>query len=564
MLLHQYIKNISRLLIFIVLALLIFLLGRNLNPFSDKMFNFHDMTQLARISEFTYNIKNLQIPPRMAPHFSFNFGYPVFNFYAPFSYWITSLINLLGFDVIASLKLSFLLALSLSFIFMFKFLRLFFSFISSVLGAVLYVTVPYFAVEIFVRGNLAETWFISLMPLVLYLLYKNSRSNSVVLFISSSVAISFVLTVHNALSPLFLITIFIYILLAGKIKKNIFTLVTGLLISSYFLIPFLAELPLTYAKEIAKQTIFSDHFLCWSQLWFSPWGYGGSVPGCINDGMSFMLGKIQIILASAGLLIFLHNLVILKKRISNFKIIIFVLILGLGSVFLTTYSSSFVWEWFSPYISVIQFPWRFLVFAMFGIAFFAAYGLRSKTLFSGLLALIFIFGAIFINSKYFTGIDSNKAAVKIKYLGNSYITDMAAYSIPEYLPRTANYSEWRKFYLSKDVASTKYFIQPNDNKSVEITKDNGFIKEAKTNSGDIRLNIHYFPYWKILINDTPYIPRKFDLLGRPFIKMNSGQKTILVKYEQTQTEKLGDSLSLVGILFLFIPLFSRKLWKKLN
>lgn len=564
MLLHQYIKNISRLLMVIVLVLLIFLLGRDLNPFSNKMFNFHDMTQLARISEFTYNIKNLQIPPRMAPHFSFNFGYPVFNFYAPFSYWITSLINLLGFDVIASLKLSFLLALSLSFIFMFKFLRFFFSFISSVLGAVIYVTIPYFAVEIFVRGNLAETWFISLMPLVLYLLYKNSQSKSICLFIFSSITISFILTVHNALSPLFLIATFVYIFLIGKVKKNIFALFTGLLISSYFLIPFVAELPLTYAKEIAKQTIYSDHFLCWQQLWFSPWGYGGSVPGCINDGMSFMLGKIQIILAAAGLLVFLHNLLVSKKRINSLKIVIFVLILSLGSVFLTTYSSSFVWERLSPYLSVIQFPWRFLVFTMFGIAFFAAYGLRSKTLLSGLLALIFIFTVIFMNSKFFTGIDSKKEEINSKYLSSSYITDMAAYNIPEYLPRTANYFEWRKFYLSKDVASTKYFIQPDDNKSVEIIKNSSFVKEAKTNSEDMRLNIHYFPYWKILINGTPYIPKKFDPLGRPIIKTDNEQKTILVKYEQTQTEKLGDSLSLVGILFLFIPLFSKKLWKKLN
>ena len=34
----------------------------------------------------------------MAPEFSFGLGYPVFNFYAPASYWFTSIFSLAGFD----------------------------------------------------------------------------------------------------------------------------------------------------------------------------------------------------------------------------------------------------------------------------------------------------------------------------------------------------------------------------------------------------------------------------------------------------------------------------------
>ena len=84
----------------IVLLLIIFFLGRNLNPFSSTMFTFHDSTQPARVQQFVLNLKTLKIPPRIAPDFSFKLGFPVFNFYAHFSYWLTVLINLTGFGIV--------------------------------------------------------------------------------------------------------------------------------------------------------------------------------------------------------------------------------------------------------------------------------------------------------------------------------------------------------------------------------------------------------------------------------------------------------------------------------
>jgi uncharacterized membrane protein YfhO len=98
-------------------------LGKLLNPFEQKMFEFHDDTQAGRIQEFTLNLKHGQIPPRMAPNFSKGLTYPVFNFYAPFSYWLSSLLNLTFFSsVVLAMKASFLLALILSFILIWLFL----------------------------------------------------------------------------------------------------------------------------------------------------------------------------------------------------------------------------------------------------------------------------------------------------------------------------------------------------------------------------------------------------------------------------------------------------------
>src|SRR3989338_7158764 len=120
--------KMKRIIFTIVLLLIIFFLGRNLNPFTSNMFTFHDESQPARVQQFTLNLTNFKIPPRIAPDFSFKLGFPVFNYYSPFSYWVTSAINLLGIAVAPALKISFLLTIIIGFIFMFKFANLYFDF----------------------------------------------------------------------------------------------------------------------------------------------------------------------------------------------------------------------------------------------------------------------------------------------------------------------------------------------------------------------------------------------------------------------------------------------------
>jgi len=237
-------KKSDRIILFIFTILLIFFLGKILLPFSNYMFDFHDESQPTRVYEFVQNIKNMHIPPRLAPDYSFKLGLPVFNFYAPFSYWITSIINLIGFDIADSLKLSFLLAFVIAFSGFFKFLRLFFTLSASLVGAALYVSSPWIAVETFIRGDLGEVWFIALFPWALTLLYKNSVSNSRVVFISTALITSFVLTSHNILSLIGSILLFIFILFFKNRFKNLAAFFLAFLISAYFLIPAFFELGL--------------------------------------------------------------------------------------------------------------------------------------------------------------------------------------------------------------------------------------------------------------------------------------------------------------------------------
>lgn len=422
-----------------VFILVIFSFGNNLNPFSPSMFIFHDETQPARIQQFVLDLRNLQIPPRVAPDFSFKMGYPVFNFYAPAPYWITSIFAFIGFDIVSALKLSFLLSILVGFIAAYLFLKECFDFFPSLTGAVLYVSSLYYPLDIFVRGNLGEAWFLALFPLALFLIEKQVKKPTPVLFFFLTVIFSLLFTVHNLLSLVSVFLIFVFILIRPHRKIGVHAIVLALLLSSYFLVPLIAESHLTYASYVARLTNYADHFLCPSQLWQSQWGYGGSIKGC-TDGMSFQIGKVQLILAVFGMLIFLLNL---KKH--NKKNVYFLLI-TLGSLYMTTYLSKPVWDFFSPVLSIFQFPWRFIAFSLIGISFFSSYFLHNvKIPFKNILCLILAALLIGFSSKYFSGITYAKQDFEKKFLSQEYIEKEAAYKIPEYLPRTFDYNEWRSY-----------------------------------------------------------------------------------------------------------------------
>lgn len=528
----------------ILLTIVIFVLGAQLLPITRNMFEFHDQTQAARIEQFTVNLQNLQIPPRVAPDFSYGMGYPVFNFYAPFAYWVGGALSLIGLTTIGALKVSFLLALVGAFVGMYVFLKEQFDSASALLGATLYVTSSIIPLEIFVRGNLAELWFLALFPTALYFLMRNAKEHSRGVFIMTTLMLSFLLTVHNIMSLLAGALVLIFIGLQKHKKRNLLALILGTLAGSYFLIPALLESNLTYATTVAAMTNYADHFLCAKQLWVGTWGFGGSVPGCVNDGMQFALGKIQWILGllGGGALLGMYY----KERNIS-RISIFVALLTGVSLFLTLYQSVFAWKLLYPVLSLFQFPWRFLVFGVFGLAYFGAYGVYfARERLSGISPKVWAFilfilcvGLMANVSSLFKGQMVNNTLYESMYISNNYIRNSVAYKIPEYLPKTADYDFWRSF------------------------EDQNTVPYSEGQFEKITLDIHYFPYWKIMVNKKEAVPTKFDSFGRPIMVIPSGSE-LLVTYEQTAIEKFGNGLTLAAIILLLGIGINNKLWIRIK
>jgi len=553
----------------LVLIGVVYFLGWHLQPFEPKFFSFHDDTQVGRIKEFAFSLRNLQIPPRLAPHFSFDMGFPVFNFYSPFSYWVGGILTLVGLPAVIAAKTSFFLAIITMFVSMYLFISLLFSFEAGLIAAAAYTSSTWIATEIFARGNLGELWFIALIPLCLYLLEKNSKSNSVRVFIFSVFILSFTFTSHNVLSLICIPLLLIYSLTIREWKKNLVVIFSALLLSSYFFIPLIGESSLTYAKAQAEKTVYSDHFLCPMQLWSSPtWELGGSGVGC-NDGMSFKLGKIQLILGMLGFLGWIISFLALQKKNSwkeNGKYFVLAFF-GIMSLFMMFDASSFLWKAFSFVLTPFQFPWRFNSFFLLFVSIFAGYFIKVLSLKVPkkilLIISLLVIGAMFVSSRpYFrhpwrVSYDE----YTLKYVSDEYISKKIVYAIPEYLPRTANYDKWMGFGQTNKATYVPFI---GENKSLVIVKNLPYEKQGKSVIAQkVTVNIHYFPFWYISVDGKQIIPKMFDSLGRPTLSV-SKSAIINVKYKETTTETAGNIVTIITFFVLVLFCSNKKLWKKVN
>lgn len=538
----------------IIIGALMIFLGRDLLPFTDQMFTFHDKTQAGRVLEFSQNLASLKLPPRISSEFSYEMGYPVFNFYAPFAYWVASLITLLGAGVIVALKLTFLFAVITAFVSMYLLLRAFFGSMPSLSGAVVYASSPYVAIETFVRGNIAEAWFVALAPLGLYLLYKNHFTYSKKTLAATALVLSFIFTSHNIFAVIFLGFVLIAAVLL-KSRRNLIAIGTGLLVSSYFLVPAVFESSLTYAVESIRQTNYSDHFLCLRQLWHSAWGFGGSVPGCESDGMSFMLGKLHLVFGGAGAALFLYRE---RNRASKiFRAGAAVLALSTIFTFLTLQYSKPVWDALSPFASIMQFPWRFLIFGVFGLAFFSAYLFEKLTVrYKDIIILLAILVTLVFSSRFFKGQNISVEEYSQLYMSQEFLHGELAYRIPEYLPRTADITFWRS--LQEDDVKREEFVSNRVESILQKTEDRGFVRSYEAvRDGSALVPIHYFPVWRIALAGREISPTEFDELGRPVVTVRKGEM-IEVSYRQTNLEMIANLMTVAGLVALGLYAFENK------
>lgn len=251
-------------------------------------------------------------------------GYPIFYFTYPMPYYLTSLVNLSAID---SLKTILIFATVFSLIFFWKWT-------DNIAATILFALTPYRFLNLYVRAALGEIVFLPFLLGVFWAI-KSKRQWLVTPFVAGMILS------HLQLSLIFIPIILIYS------YKNYQHLIWGMLMSTFFWLPAVGQLPLTKHFQ-TLQFIPLEHIPGILKLLYSKWGFGFS-----PNGMSFQLGIAQIII----LIISLFN-----KEKWNLKFVVLI------SILLMTEVSSLIWQ--IPFLSQIQFPWRLLMIPMIFIPFF--------------------------------------------------------------------------------------------------------------------------------------------------------------------------------------------------
>ncbi len=378
--------------------------------FFQGFFPMHDNTQVARVFEMGKSLKLGMFPVRWVPDLGYGYGYPIFNFYAPLAYYFGGFMTLLGFDALLATKAMMILGIILSGIFMYLLAKEFWGEIGGAVSALFYMYAPYHAVDIYVRGDVAEFWAYAFIPLVFYGLIKIYKNPNLRYVIVGALGFAGVILSHNLtammVTPFLLIVILLNCHIAFKKNKlfiihySLLIILLGLAVSAFYWLPAILEMKYTNVlSQVGGGADFRNHFVCLQQLWNSSWGFGGSVPGCI-DGLSLKIGKLHIIISAIAIILTL----IFRQKIKDKMDIIYFFIFGLIlTIFLTLEISKPVWQAI-PTMVFLQYPWRFLLLISFFTSFLAGTVVFLSSQFKikpYLTAFLLAFFLLFFNVKVF-------------------------------------------------------------------------------------------------------------------------------------------------------------------
>jgi len=562
--------NLKKFLPFIFILVLSYWSIRPL--FISGFFPIHDDTQVARVFEMKKALRDGMFPVRWVPDLGYGYGYPIFNFYAPLAYYIGGVFNLVGFDSLLATKFMMGLGIILAGVCMYLFAKEFWGDGGGLVAGLLYLYAPYHAVDIYVRGDVAESWAYALIPLVFFCLYKVflSTNNTMWRWVSmaavvyASLILSHNLTAMMVTPFLFIIAGILYFALRRSAKGNqhyfiLLSLVLGILIASFYWLPTLTEMQFTNVlSQIGGGADYKDHFVCLPQLWSSPWGFGGSTSSCV-DGLSFKIGKMHLVLAlfSVVSLVFFW-----RKNKTKFSLIVFSLLSFFFSVFLMLNQSQFIWDAI-PHMAFFQYPWRFLLIVTFFVSFLGgASGWIMKIIFKNLPHENFVLGgliSILLVSIVYFNADIFVPQTILKKTAQDYVSkESLQWSTSkisdEYLPKG--------FYKPKnfnEVPGTK--LAGNDKKIVVLTlqeKTQQIHAEVLAEKQqEILVHHAYFPAWHVFIDNKQVWFNHFN--KGLLVTIPQGRHTLDIRFIQTPIEKLGNVLSLTGVFVLILGIiYARK------
>src|SRR3989344_7279249 len=163
----KIIKNIFPILTVFILSFF------SIKPlFVSGFFPMHDDTQVARVYEMGKSLSDGMFPVRWAADLGYGYGYPIFNFYAPLAYYFGGALNALGTDALLSTKIMMIVGIILSGVFMYLLTRELWGKIGGLVSSLFYIYAPYHAVDIYVRGDVAEFWAYAFIFLAFYAIFS--------------------------------------------------------------------------------------------------------------------------------------------------------------------------------------------------------------------------------------------------------------------------------------------------------------------------------------------------------------------------------------------------------
>ncbi len=485
-----------------------------------------------------------QFPVRWAP--DLRYGEPIFNFYAPLPYYIGAIIHTLGFNIIWSAKILFILSAILSAAAMYILANRLFGRTAGILAAVLYTYAPYRAVDMYVRGSLSETWAFIFFPLIFYSSVILAEKVNLKRLSLLALSLAGLFLTHNVTTLMFLPFLFLwwaYLVIRGKKWQSMLHLflasLLGFSLAAFFLLPAVFERDLIQTKYlIVGYFNFRAHFVAFKQFFSSFWGYGSSLWGP-DDGLSFQVGLVNF----AVLFIAIVLGIFYRK---NSRFLGLLLILGVSfllSLFLQHNKSAFIWEAI-PLMAFIQFPWRFLGISVFIVALagsaVAPY-LKNKL---RPVYFILIIAAVLSTLIYFRPKDYVDDSFFNKFL-NTEAMHKGVDLTKDYLPIWVETVDGGRFDIPRAEQGEI------DVSNLQVNSISQYFSVKVNKNSLIEMPITYFPDWEVKANNEIILQSSPSKTGLIRFELPKGDYNVAVRFKDTFIRTLGNIISL-GSIFLVV------------
>lgn len=548
-------SKLSQILLVVAFALL-----ASIGVFRKGYFSMHDDLQVMRVMQMVNCQEEGQVPCRVAKDMGFGWGQPMFSYYSSFPYYLGTIVYSLGFSYLDTVKVLFFLSFLIAATGVYALCSLFFDYRISLIASFISLMAPYRLVDVYVRGALSEVMAISILPLILYLMYRLFESGSKLTGILYAFAVFAFLTSHLPsilMASMFLIVFFLILVYRFK-NKNIAKVLLfsflGVALSSYFLLPVILERNLINTSGLYIDYYnYQIHFVSLAQLFVkSIWGYG---PSRIDDqdNLSFHLGWVYIISLVFYALQFIKR-IIKKEKIDFLEI--FFLASFIMTVFLTHAKSNFIYQ-LVPVLSSIQFPWRFLgpasVFGILVVARFLSFLPLNMAILIGIFTLITNFSNLRFEKYYPEETDSSKLnGASFEIQSRSAISDYLPISSPKVPTSRAPYFP----NVVHGIADFDYSDRRGNYYSTEVN--------IYSDNATIWLPFTYFPEMELFLDRSPIkIPYKVvGDYGQIEITLPKGKHLIQVFQRETKTRQIANIITLASIVVIFYILLKNKNEKK--
>lgn len=526
--------------------------------FMPGYFSHHDDLQVMRIFEMKKCILDLQMPCRWVPDMGYGNGYPLFNYYAVFPYYIGAFAGFV-LSFLTSAKLLFAIPIFLGAMSMYFLAEELFGVYPAILASVLYTYAPYKALDLYVRGDVAESFAMAIIPLCFYFVLKLIKLGKVKYLIGLALSLAIFLTSHNIMTVLFgpillLITLY-WLLTEGNryLKHVIAGFLIGIGLSAFFVFPAYLEKNLVQIDNLIRLDLnFRAHFVTLDQLFFSRfWGYGASVPGPA-DTISFQIGWPHWWLAGLAILFFLIN-IILKKQKNFLPLILFAIFIF--SIFMSHAQSAFIWEKIDI-LKFTQFPWRFLAVSIFSASLLGGFLVQIfKQAYTRYIVIVLVALTILLNWNYFRPKEFYPEMTdNQKLFGKLWIEQQKA-AILDYLPKTA--------LEPREVAPTAPMIVKGDAKitNFENRSNRWEVEGTVSKQAVVEVPVFDFPSWQVFVNGGKVTHSNKNYLGRISFTLSPGNYSIIGRFEDTLIRSISNIITVVSILVVVFISFNGKIRK---